>query len=120
MGLARTPFFLILPVPLHPSHLPEPHPTLGGPGSVTARRPATWVVHTDLRVASHVMHINAQEVAQPVRHEHSSQVGLDHGVDAAVQDANTGQLLQVDAVCQTVHVRPPNACGSKGGCSELR
>lgn len=105
--------------PLHPRHLPEPHPTLRRPSSVTARRLATWPVHTDLRVASHVMHIDAQEVAQPMRHEHSSQVGLDHGVDAATQDANAGQLLQVDAVGQAVHVRPPNTCGSKGGYSEL-
>lgn len=87
---------------------------------MTARKPATWAVHTDLRVASYIMHINAQEVAQPVRHENSSQVGLDHSVDAAAQDADAGQLLQVDAVSQAVHVRPPNTCGSKGGCSELR
>ena len=66
------------------------------------------------------MHVNAQEVAEPVRHEHSSQVGLDHGVDATAQDSDAGQLLQVDAVSQAVHVRPPDPCGSKGGCNELR
>lgn len=65
------------------------------------------------------MHINAQEVAEPVRHEHGSQVGLDHGINATAQDADAGQLLQVDAVSQAVHVRPPDPCGSKGGCNEL-
>lgn len=76
-------------------------------------------VHTDLWVASHLAQVNAQEVAEPMRHEHGSQVGLDHGIDAATQGADAGQLLQVDAVSQAVHVRPPNACGSEGGCSKL-
>lgn len=76
-------------------------------------------VHTYLGVASHIVHINAQEVAEPVRHEHGSQVGLDHGVNAAAQEADARQLLQVDAVGQAVHVRPPDPCGSKGGYDEL-
>lgn len=76
-------------------------------------------VHTYLGIASHIVHINAQEVAEPVRHEHGSQVGLDHGVNAAAQEADARQLLQVDAVGQAVHVRPPDPCGSKGGYDEL-
>lgn len=36
MGLAGTPFLLILPALLHPSFLPELHPTHGRRGSVTA------------------------------------------------------------------------------------
>ena len=75
--------------------------------------------HTDLRVASHVVHVEAQQVAEPVRHEHGSQVDLDHGVHAAGQEANAGQLLQVDAVGQAVHVGPPDTWGSGGGCNEL-
>lgn len=102
-------------IPPHPACPPAAHPWEG-----RARDGSHWAVHTDLGVASHVVHINAQEVAEPVRHEHGSQVGLEHGVDAATQDTNAGQLFQVDAVGQAVHVRPPNTCGSKGGCSELR
>lgn len=74
-------------------------------------------VHTDLWVASHVVHIDAQEVPEPMRHEHGSQVGLQHGVDTAAQDANAGQSLQVDAVRQPVQVRPPDACGTESAVS---
>ena len=76
--------------------------------------------HTDLRVASHVVHVESQEVAEPMRHEHGSQVDLDHGVHAAGQEADAGQLLQVDAVGQAVHVGPPDTWGSEGGCDEWR
>ena len=65
------------------------------------------------------MHVEAQQVAKPVRHEHGSQVDLDHGVHAAGQEADAGQLLQVDAVGQAVHVGPPDTWGSEGGCNKL-
>ena len=58
-------------------------------------------------------------MAEPVRHEHGSQVDLDHGVHAAGQEADAGQLLQVDAVGQAVHVGPPDTWGSEGGCNKL-
>lgn len=39
-GLAKSPVLLILPVPLHCGNVPEPHPTLGGPGPASAHRQA--------------------------------------------------------------------------------
>lgn len=64
--------------------------------------------NTDLGVAANIVHINAQEVAEPMGHEHGSQVDLHHGFHATSENAHVTELLQVDAVGQAVHVRPPD------------
>ena len=120
-GLAKTPVLLILPVPYTAamSQSPTPPPGRARLSSSSQAGRLGRRAHTDLGVTSHVVHVEAQKVAKPVRHEHGSQVDLDHGVHAAGQEANAGQLLQVDAVGQAVHVGPPDTWGSGGGCNEL-
>lgn len=55
-----------------------------------------------------------------MRHEHCPQVNLHHVVHTALQDANSRQLLQMDSISQTVHVRPsdPLECKQQAATSE--
>lgn len=61
------------------------------------------------------MNVNAEEVAQPVWHEHRPQMNLHHVVHGAMEDANFFELLQVDPVSQTVHIRPGDPWEKAGG-----
>ena len=63
-----------------------------------------WASH--LRVAANIMHVNAKQMSQPMRHEDGSHVNLHHIIHIAGQDADLHQLLQVNSVSQTVHVSP--------------
>lgn len=65
---------------------------------------------TDLRIASNVMDIDAQEMAQTVRHKHGTHVSLDHVLHVALQKADVHKFLQVNAVGQAVHIRPVDPC----------
>lgn len=59
-----------------------------------------------LRVASHIVYINTQQVSQAVGHEGGAKVDLQHVLHAASKDADLHQLLQLNPVSQTVHVTP--------------
>lgn len=59
-----------------------------------------------LRVSSHIVHIDAQQVSEAVGHEDGAQVDLQHVVHGTFQDADLHQLLQVNPVSQAVHVGP--------------
>lgn len=73
---------------------------------VVVMRTIWQVLSYHLRVASDIVHINAQQVAQSVGHEDRTEVNLHHVVYAALHNADLQQLLQVNAVSQAVHVSP--------------
>lgn len=64
------------------------------------------VISSHLRVSSHIVHIDAQQMSQPMRHEDGAQVDLHHVLHAAIQDTDLHQLLKVNLVSQAVHVSP--------------
>lgn len=49
-------------------------------------------------------------MSKPVWHKYCTQMNLEHVIHAASQNANPGELLQMDSVSQTVHVRPGHPC----------
>ncbi len=59
-----------------------------------------------LRVSSHIVHVDAQQMSKPVGHEDGAQVDLQHVLHVATQDSDLNQLLQVHPVSQAVHVSP--------------
>lgn len=59
-----------------------------------------------LRISTNIMHINAKQVAQAMRHEDGTNVMLYHVIHISCQNTNLHQLLQVNPVSQTVHVSP--------------
>lgn len=65
-----------------------------------------YISGSHLRVSPDIVHINAKQVSQAMRHEDGTNVMLDHVIHSACQDANLHELLQVNPVSQTVHVSP--------------
>lgn len=65
-----------------------------------------------LRVAANIVHVNAKQVSQTMRHEDGTHVNHHHVVHVARQNADLHELLQVNAVRQTVHVSPLHTCSN--------
>mmetsp|Transcript_8119 Transcript_8119/g.25492 ORF Transcript_8119/g.25492 Transcript_8119/m.25492 type:complete len:282 (-) Transcript_8119:757-1602(-) len=63
-------------------------------------------------IAAHVVRVDPDEMAQPVRHEHSSNVVFHQPLHRrlALQDATLLQASQDDLVRLPVHVHPHHAC----------
>mmetsp|Transcript_135221 Transcript_135221/g.320529 ORF Transcript_135221/g.320529 Transcript_135221/m.320529 type:complete len:343 (+) Transcript_135221:267-1295(+) len=64
------------------------------------------VTLSTFRIAAHIMGVDSQEMAEAMRHQHTTHIGCHHFVHVAHQQAGSCELLAHYAVRELVHINP--------------